>query len=158
LNISSARTRHLLGDCFLRAGVRFDRRAFARQRRLVRFQRRFCRLQSGVAIIEVHHVDEDLLLDPADLGLGGADLMLHRVIFVVGLDRHQLLFVFAEPLLGRDQILVERPPMRLIVGDGLFRLRHLVARRRQPGVEGGNLDRRFRDVRLRLRRARFNFL
>ena len=104
----------------LGGGLGFDRGALLGERALLAFQLRLGGLLRRAQLVERKHPDQNLLLDLADLAGGRLDLVLHGVVLGVGLHLHQLLFVLAEPLLGGEQILVERLAMGLVVGDGLF--------------------------------------
>ena len=61
-----------------------------------------------------------------DLGGRRFDLVLHRAELVVGLDLHQLVFVFALALLDRGEVLVDVAAPGLAFGEGVL-----------GGVEGG---------------------
>ena len=59
------------------------------------------------------HPLEHARLVVADLVLGDAHLLLHRLVFLVGLHLHQLVLVLAQPPLDGREILFDLPPRRL---------------------------------------------
>ncbi len=101
----------------LGGGLGFDRGALLGECAFLRLQLRLGGLQRRGQLVEREHPDQNLLFDLADLAGGRLDLVLHRVVLGVGLHLHQLLLVLAEPLLGGEEILVERLAMGLVVGD-----------------------------------------
>ena len=132
-NMSSVRAvdlRHQRGAFVLARG---ERRAPSRRlrsrspcapsamRAFVRLERRFRRLQPRRDLVGLQHVDEDQLLDARRPPPSPAAIwLLHRVVLVVGLHLHQLLFGLAQPLLGGEQILVDGAAGGLVVGQRLL--------------------------------------
>ena len=129
--------------------VAFDRGALRGDLRLRRLERRFRLLDGGVDLVGGHHVDEDALLVLADFVRDRLHLVLHRVQLLVGLHRHDLLFVLVVALLRGDQVLVDGAAVGLIVGEGLLGggeggrggLQQRVERRNPAGRLGDRLAR-----------------
>ena len=79
----------------------------------------------------------------ADLVLGDAHLLLHRLVFLVGLHLHQLVLVLAQPALDDREILFDLPPRRLTGRDarldGVDRRGALGQSRVERRLQGGNV-------------------
>ncbi len=126
---------HAVGLHLLEATLQF---------RLARLERRFCRLQLRRKELRFFHpLEQPVLLAPHQR-LGGGDLGLHRVVFLVGLDLHQLVFVLAEARLHRGQILFGVAPGGLRGGDAFFDASDRCRQIRQPRLERGLCGRKVR--------------
>ena len=73
------------------------------------------------------------------------DLVLHRVQLLVGLHRHQLVFVLVLALLGGDEVVVDAAAGRLIGGEGLLGGGQGGRGGLQKGIERRNPAGRLRD-------------
>ena len=81
----------------------------ARDLRLLGLQRRFGRLQLGGKRLRLLHVLEQLVFVRAHLVLGGGHLLLHRLVFLVGLDLHQLpLYLDSRPWTAASSFSISR--------------------------------------------------
>ena len=60
---------------------------------------------------------QDVVLEPLNLCLGGGDLMLHRRVFLVGLDRHLLVLEPRQTRLYLGKALLNRLALALLVGE-----------------------------------------
>ena len=77
---------------------------------LPRRQRRLGALGVGGDRVGLEHALEHLLFDSAEIGLRGGDLVLHRLVFAVGLDGGELIFELGETALIDGDVFLERAP------------------------------------------------
>ena len=90
-----------------------ERLPLARDLGLLGFQRGFRGFELRRECVGFLHALEHVRLVVADLVLGDAHLLLHRLVFLVGLHLHQLVLVLAQPALDDGEILFDLPPRRL---------------------------------------------
>jgi len=76
-------------------------------------------LFGGERLLLLHAIEQPILVLPDHL-LGSDDLVLHRLVFLVGLDLHQLALVLAQAALHRGQFLVDVAARRLAHLDPAF--------------------------------------
>ena len=84
---------------------------------LFRLERCLRGLQFGRQDFGFLHALEQPILVLADALLGDADLRLHRLVFLVGLDLHQLAFELAEASLNGGELLFDLAAGCLAGGD-----------------------------------------
>jgi hypothetical protein len=119
-----------------RGELRFQGLAIGIDALLFGRQLRLGALGGGGQLVGLHHRLQDLVLERLDLGLGELDLLLHRLIFDVGLHRHELIAEFREASLVQRDVLFDAPAGGLVAGQALLRGRQARAGRFEPRVEG----------------------
>ncbi len=101
-----------------------------------RLQRRFRRLERRAQVVRRHHQLQHLILDALDVALRRLDLVLHRVVFAVGLHFHQLVFVAGEAGVDGGEVFLEGAAAGLVGGLLLVGSGHRGARPIEFLVEG----------------------
>ena len=111
--------------------------------RLFGLERRVGGLELGRQRFGVFHLIEHAIFVAANLGLGGGHLFLHRLVFLVRLDLHQLPFELGQAPLDGGELLLDVPPAPLTdrdpLLDGLHRGRALRVARVEGLLREGNL-------------------
>ena len=73
-------------------------------------------LQRGADLVAADHQFQHDVLDPLHLALRRFDLVLHRVVFAVGLHFHQLVFVAGEAGVDGGEVFLEGAAAGLVGG------------------------------------------
>ena len=96
---------------------------------------RFGTFEPGGEIVGLEHAFENLFLERLHLVLGGFDLVLHRLIFAVGLHRHQLIAKLRKAALLDGHVLLDDTPHALILHEALFGRGDELPHRFEPCLE-----------------------
>ena len=100
------------------------------------------RFSAGGQLVGLEHPLEHLVLERLDLGLREGDLVLDGVIFLVGLHRHRLLAELRQAALVHGDVLLDRAPRVLVLGEPFLGGGHLLraasSRRRAPFRRSGS--------------------
>src|SRR6185503_11799232 len=89
---------------FQRRALGVEQLLFARDSGLLRLLGGFSRLQLDGKRLGVLHVFQERVFVRAHVVLGDRHLLLHRLVFLVGLHFHQLSFVLGQPALDSRQL------------------------------------------------------
>ena len=92
-------------------------------------------LDVGGDVVELDHPLEHPFLEHLDFVLGGLHLLLHRLVFAVGLDRHQLVPVLRETALVQREFLLDVPSGGLVRRQALPLVVEGLLGGGEPGVE-----------------------
>ena len=111
------------------------RAALCVDRFCLRGELRFRRLHGGRQVVGFYHPLERRVFDFLDFGLGEGDLVLDRVVFLVGLDRHRLLPKFRQAARVHRDIFFERGARAFVDSQFFLGAGDVLPRRLQPRRE-----------------------
>ena len=114
------RGRGLVRGLLQRRGFRVERLALDGDRRLLRLELRFRGLQLARQVLGLFHALEDAVLEGSDRLLGGRDLVLHGLVFLVGLELGELSLVFGQAGLDGGDFGFDLLPLGLALGEPLL--------------------------------------